>query len=84
MSQVYTHAYLMGIRDGRALLATHERATGSFCTLEDARQFLANCKACLAMGFTGETRDAIKGEADFWRGWIKRHIATRRAWNVAA
>lgn len=80
--QTVAHAYLLGIREGRELLATHERVNGQL-TLADAREFLANCETCLGMGFAADARDMVKGERDFWRLKVKRLAETRARESVA-
>lgn len=71
--QTVSQAYCMGISEGRALLRQFER--DGIADLETARRALANCDECLAMGFSGDMRDTLKGERDFWRNQVKRMMA---------
>lgn len=64
MQQV-SQSYLLGIREGRATLRSLE-AQGIKVDRAQALQVLANVKECLAMGFSGELRDHMRGERDFW------------------
>lgn len=69
MPQTVSHAYLMGIQEGRAMwqrLGGEGRAD-----LASARECLGHVQECLAMGFTGEIRDMMRGERDFWQQRIK-------------
>lgn len=69
MPQTVTHAYLMGIREGREFWQLLEREGRA--NLESARECLGHVQECLAMGFTGEIRDMMRGERDFWQQRIK-------------
>jgi hypothetical protein len=62
--QTVSQAYLLGIREGRALLRQFER--DGIAGLDTARGALENSRECLAMGFSGDMREAMKGERDFW------------------
>lgn len=65
-----SQAYLLGIREGRSLLRQFER--DGIADIETAKRALANSRECLALGFSGEARDAIKGERDFWANQVAR------------
>lgn len=69
--QTVTQAYLLGIREGRATLRGLE-SQGFTVDRQLARDVLANVKECLAMGFSGDMRDMMRGERDFWAGQVKR------------
>ena len=82
MPQTVTHAYLMGIREGREFWQLLEREGRA--NLESARECLGNVRECLAMGFAGEIRDMMKGEQAFWEQRIKLLIEQRAREGVAA
>lgn len=69
-AQSVSQAYLLGIREGRAMLRQFER--DGLATIETIRRALDNSRECLALGFHGEARDAIKGERDFWSNQLAR------------
>jgi hypothetical protein len=76
MPQTVTHAYLLGIREARAM----HRQLQADCGCVDvtiARAMLDNACQCLAMGFSGDIAESIKGERDFWQGQVKRLMAAR-------
>jgi hypothetical protein len=77
MSQTVTHAYLLGIREARSMYRQLQADCGRV-DLTIARAMLDNACQCLAMGFSGDVADSIKGERDFWRGQVKR-LAVERA-----
>lgn len=80
--QTMTQSYLTGISDARALWAIFER--DGIANLETAREALANCEECLAMGFGAPVRDLIKGERDFFRQRVKLLAAARASQGVVA
>lgn len=65
-------AYLLGIREGRAMLRQFER--DGIATRETMRRALENSRECLKLGFSGEARDAIKGERDFWSNQLAKSL----------
>ena len=65
-----SQAYLLGIREARAMLRQLER--DGLATIETIRRALQNSRDCLELGFHGEARDAIKGERDFWSNQLAR------------
>lgn len=67
--QTVSQAYLLGIREGRAFWGQLQK--DGIADLAHAREALANCGECLAMGFAGELRDMMRGERDFWLQRIK-------------
>ncbi len=69
-AQSVSQAYLLGIREGRAMLRQLER--DGMATIETIRRALQNSRDCLELGFHGEARDAIKGERDFWSNQLAR------------
>lgn len=69
-AQSVSQAYLLGIREGRAMLRQLER--DGLATVETIRRALQNSRDCLELGFHGEARDAIKGERDFWSNQLAR------------
>jgi len=68
-----TESYLMGIREGRALLRSMQQRDETV-TRADMEAFAANCTAQLARGFAREMADMFRGERDFWRGQMKREF----------
>ena len=76
MSQTVTHAYLMGIREGREFWQKMEREGRA--NLETAQECLGHVRECLGMGFAGDLRDMMRGERDFWLQRIKL-LAEQRA-----
>jgi hypothetical protein len=79
--QTVSHAYCIGITEGRAFWRQLEKEGRA--NLETAREALATSEQCLAMGFGGDIRDSIRGERDFWRQRIKL-LAEQRAREGAA
>lgn len=73
MGQTVTQAYLLGIREGRQQWRQFER--DGIANLETARRALANANECLAMQFSGEMRDYICGERDFYNRQVARLMA---------
>lgn len=72
MSAPATQAYLLGIREGRALLRQfRETGVDSLATFREA---LETCEYQLRQGFAGEMRDALRGERDFWRAQVRRLV----------
>lgn len=68
-ARTVSHAYVMGIGEGRAMWQRLER--DGIANLQHARECLGHVRECLAMGFSGDVRDMMKGERDFWRQRIK-------------
>lgn len=72
MSAPVSQAYLLGIREGRALLRTLQR--DGIANGDTFRAALANAQAQLRQGFAGEMRDALRGERDFWRAQVRHQV----------
>ncbi|MDE2426685.1 MAG: hypothetical protein KGO96_12335 [Elusimicrobia bacterium] len=73
MPATYSQAYLLGIREGRALLKARQTAGDSPAELlELARATHANCVDNLARHFSGDMAEAFRGERDFWANQIAR------------
>jgi len=68
MIATVTDSYLLGIKEGRALL----RSLPESPTLDELHRFAANCTDLLAMGQSREMADMYRGERDFWRNQIER------------
>lgn len=79
---VISQAYLMGIREGRAFW--HRLEKDGIADLQHAREALANCRECLAIGFVGDIRDMMRGERDFWLQRIKLLVEQGAREGVAA
>lgn len=69
MPQTVTHAYVMGIGEGRAMWQRLEREGRA--NLDAARECLGHVRECLAMGFAGDIAEMMRGERDFWLQRIK-------------
>ena len=67
-----SQAYLLGISEGRATLRQFQR--DGIATRETIRAALENSRECLAMGFSGDAREAIKGERDFWASQLAKSL----------
>ena len=63
--QTITHAYILGIKEGRALLT----ATPDLDRTE-IRDILDNITSTLKRGFSGDVADMLRGERDFWRNQL--------------
>lgn len=70
MANVVSEAYLLGIKDERALM-NETKARGEL-DLAMAKGMLATIEACLARGFAADMGDYMRGGRDFWRLQIKR------------
>lgn len=70
-------AYLMGIRDERALLRDMQ-ARGEYDARRDSRAMLATIESTLAEGFSGEMADYMRGGRDFWRNQCKLALTEKR------
>lgn len=68
-----SHAYLLGIREGRELLNSIV-GRGETVTLSDARSIVSTLEALLKESFASEMADTFRGERDFWRNQIKIHL----------
>lgn len=64
-----TQEYLLGIREGRALLKSI-RDRGEEITRADAKRFMDNCSENLKRGFDKPMADMFRGERDFWANQI--------------
>ncbi len=69
MSRTVTHAYVMGIGEGRAMWQRLDREGRA--NLESARECLGHVRECLGMGFAGDIAEMMRGERDFWLQRIK-------------
>lgn len=65
MQNQVSDAYILGIKEGRSLLAHNPDFT-----LQDMQACAENCKR-LARDFSQPMRDVFKGERDFWLNQIK-------------
>ena len=61
-----TQAYIMGIKEGRALLT----ATPSLDRV-DIMDIIDNLTSTLKRGFSGDVADMLRGERDFWKNQLK-------------
>ncbi len=62
-----TQAYLVGISEGRTLLTS----MGGKASREDILGILENLRLTLAQGFSGDIRDSLRGERDFWKNQLE-------------
>jgi len=61
-----SQAYIMGIKEGRALLT----AEPSFSRSE-ILDIIDNLTSTLKRGFAGDVADMLRGERDFWKNQLK-------------
>lgn len=71
MAATYTQAYLLGIREGRAMLK--QFAADGLANVATYRAVVANLKA--TSGLSGEAAEFRNGEVAFWRGQIGKAAA---------
>ena len=64
--QTVTDAYLLGIKEGRALLNAFPDVTP-----QEMRRHAQNCSE-LVKRHSGVMRDTFRGERDFWNNQIKK------------
>lgn len=74
MTQTVSEAYLLGVKDERALL-NESKARGEF-DLAMAQGMLATIEACLKRGFSADMGDYMRGGRDFWRLQVKKLTQT--------
>ena len=66
-----TQAYLLGIRDERALMREMQ-ARGEYDPAIDAPAMLASVQRTKARGFSGDMAEYMRGGIDFWRGQVAK------------
>jgi len=66
-----TQAYLLGIRDERAVLREMQ-ARGEYDPAIDAPAMLASIEQTRARGFSGDMAEYMRGGLDFWRGQVAK------------
>jgi hypothetical protein len=64
-----TQAYIMGIKEGRALLT----ACPGLDRVE-ILDILDNITSTLKRGFSGDVADMLRGERDFWKNQLKEGV----------
>lgn len=66
MTKTISQAYILGIKEGRALL----KANPDF-NRDDMMAILDNIKSTLKMGFASDVAEMLRGERDFWKHQLK-------------
>lgn len=70
MAKEVHESYLMAISDERAILRQAILDGENIPQL--ARDMLANCKATLAKGWSGDMAQYMRGSVDFWSNQVKK------------
>lgn len=70
MTKQVHEAYLMALTDERAILRQAIQDGEHIPQL--ARDMLANCKATMARGWSGDMAHYMRGSVDFWANQVKK------------